>query len=163
MNKFKPWGIILISIVIVLLLFDAFYGFISGCIPTGYWWVCGPTAFIGSIISLIGAIYFILILIKSNLRKIILLVILFLVSNVIKYIPFKDCWIGKGNYTAHCDWKLCQPSFFLCQHTEANQYYLGIRNPFLQMILIVFFMFVFPYLLSSLIIWLYDKFKKKPH
>ncbi|OIO45419.1 MAG: hypothetical protein AUJ24_00695 [Parcubacteria group bacterium CG1_02_36_42] len=94
---------------------------------------------------------------KPDWRKIVIFIVLFFLSNAIPYIPIKDCSLEFGG----CDWELCQPSLFYCKHTEAAQYYLGIENPWIQMILILFFMFVFPYLLSCLIIWVYDKLKKK--
>jgi hypothetical protein len=163
MKKSRLWGPLAISFIIVLTILILCSVFASGRWYTSYGGtIYGLRAYIWGVLYLTAIIYLILILIKNtNWRKIIVFVILFLISNVTKYIPFKDCWAGKGKYVGNCEWKFCQPSFFLCQHTEASQYYLGIKNLFLQMIFIIFFMFIFPYLLASFVIWLYDKSRKK--
>jgi hypothetical protein len=71
MEKFRPWRIILISIFIIILLFNGLHGFIYGCLSVGipYGWVCGKHAYFFATISIIVGAYFIFRLIKLLKRK----------------------------------------------------------------------------------------------
>ncbi|MBZ9571919.1 hypothetical protein KJA15_01095 [Patescibacteria group bacterium] len=100
---------------------------------------------------------------KSDRRKIIVFIILFLISAFVPYIPCERHWLKHRFYPElfpSPKWTFC--SAFPIGPTEVRYDYLGIENPELSKFIILFFLFIFPYLLSCVIIWIYDKFRKKP-
>ena len=100
----------------------------------------------------------------SRNKKIILFVCLFIATNLIPYIPIKDCWAVTKIYTEQnatfCSWKLCQQSLIPCLHTERETYYLGIGNHILGLWLAILLSFAIPYLLTLLVVILHKKIKK---